>query len=110
MNERLHEELAYCVPLGIPHSRFLSWDELDQDKALAYMREQRKICECGTRREEWERDRFAYVAMPYHCPGCELIEIEKRNLPDNAPPGIKIPLVPRWMAEAMMEQESRASA
>lgn len=74
--------MAYCVPLGIPHSEFLSWSEEDQDKALAYQRAMRELCSCGTREAEWEEDKFAYVSDHRQCPGCELIEMEKDNLPD----------------------------
>ena len=77
----MREELAYCVPLGIPHKEFLSWDEDDQDKALAFMAEKATICrDCGTRDSEWAKDRFAYVADTERCPGCEILEQENDNM------------------------------
>lgn len=57
---------------------------MDQDKALAWTREQRKVCQCGTRASEWEADRFAYVGQQRHCPGCELIDMEKENIPEGS--------------------------
>lgn len=78
-------ELAYCVPLGIPHSEFLSWPDVDQDKAIDFVQYQRGACPgCGTRREEWEADRFAYVAESERCPGCEVIAQEQDSVPDDA--------------------------
>lgn len=77
----MRQELAYCVPLGIPHSEFLSWDESDQDKALMYQAERASICSnCGTRGSEWDKDRFAYVADVERCPGCELMAREEENI------------------------------
>lgn len=98
MNTRVVEELDYCVPRGIPHSRFLSWSELDQDKALAWVRRQALHCKgCGTRQEEWDEDRFAYVAESYICPGCEVIAQERENVPDKQK-GVHIKLVPFALA------------
>lgn len=97
-DERLFEELSYVVPLGIPHSEFLAWDEDDQDKALAFRRAEREICSgCGTRRVEWEEDRFAYVGATHRCPGCEIIEQERRNLGEDQD-GMKVYVVPRASA------------
>lgn len=82
MNERLYEELDYCVPLGIPHSAFLSWSPIDQDKALAYRREMRTVCGgCGTRKVEWEQDSNAYVGHLEYCEGCSRRAAEDDNLP-----------------------------
>lgn len=82
------------MPLGIPHSAFLGWDESDQDKALAYVRERATVCiGCGTRQVEWATDRFAYVAESHQCPGCELLAQEQENVPDKAK-GVRVYLVP----------------
>lgn len=87
------------MPLGLPHSRFLGWDELDQDKALAWMRERAKQCPgCGTRAEEWKRDRFAYVGQTRYCPGCEVLEQERENVREDAR-GVTVHLAPRELAE-----------
>lgn len=94
------EELAYCVPNGIPHSRFLSWEEDDQDKALAYVRDKALVCNgCGTKRSEWSEDRHAFIAQQRRCPGCERLEMERDNVPPDAK-GVQFFLVPRALAEA----------
>ena len=104
MNGRLREELDYCVPLGIPHSRFLSWSEEDQDKALAYLREMAQVCsDCGTRGAEWVDDKFAYIGDSVRCSGCEVLAQERRNVPDGAG-GVRVRLLPRAVAELRMEQ------
>lgn len=78
---------------------FLSWDEDDQDKALAYMREQATVCTgCGTRQADWDLDRFAFVAQAHQCPGCEVLAQEQDNVPDKAR-GVRVFLVPRALAE-----------
>lgn len=70
--------MAYCVPNGIPHSEFRSWDEHDQEKALAWqLRESDRCGACGTLGSDWEDDDFAYVGHVRQCPGCEIIERER---------------------------------
>lgn len=91
------------MPLGIPHSVFLSWDEDDQDKALAYVKEQESVCDgCGTREEVWRQDRYAYVGWNITCPGCEIIEQENENVGEKSR-GVKTMLVPREWALGQME-------
>ncbi len=91
---RLGEELDYCVPRGIPHSVFLSWDEMDQDKAIEWLRrEARKCPTCRTTREEWERDPTAYIGAHDICPGDEILEQERENVPDGAK-GVRLYLQP----------------
>ena len=47
-------EMKYCVEHAIPHSRFLSWPEEDQDKVIEYLIfEGRRCNRCGTFAEEW---------------------------------------------------------
>ena len=102
-DERLYHELEYVVPLGIPHSEFLAWADSDQDKALAWVAEQKKVCSgCGTRKTEWKRDKFAYVGQYEICPGCELIEMEKKNVPEDSM-GVKVHLAPRATAKPPVE-------
>lgn len=83
---RLADELAYCVPLGIPHSVFLSWDVDDQDKALAWRAEQSLRCSCGTRPDEWDPkqggSRVAYLAQTRQCLGCEELARGRRDAPE----------------------------
>lgn len=83
------------MPLGIPHSRFLAWSEDDQDKALAWKREQALTCSgCGTRKDEWEEDRDAYISVHEVCPGCQRIAEENENVPDQIR-GAKVGLLPK---------------
>jgi hypothetical protein len=89
--------LAYCVPRGLPHSAFLSWDQDDQDKALAWEAERRAHCpDCGTRRDEWDPDRggdrYAYLAVDYRCLGCESLEQAQRDR-DQTQLGMKVALL-----------------
>ena len=44
------------MPLGIPHSVFKGWPQLDQDKALAWQRRQRETHSCGVHPEVWDED------------------------------------------------------
>lgn len=91
--------MDYCGPRGIPHSRFLSWEQDDQDKALAWMEIVDLTCkQCGTRIEEWENDRFAYVGQAEYCPGCEVLGQEQENVPDGARGYVKVFLMPRHLA------------
>ena len=95
-------ELAYCVPLGIPHSEFLSWPADDQDKALAYLAAESEKCrKCRTRAADWDPkqggSRTAFVADISRCLGCELIQMAERDLKDSPEGdmlGIQIGLVP----------------
>lgn len=48
------------------------------------MRERAKVCQCGTRAEEWDANPHAYVAVTERCPGCELLAQEDANIPENA--------------------------
>lgn len=66
---------------------------------MGFRRERRRACPtCGTHPEEWEADRFAYVAEQRHCPGDELIAMEQDNVREGAK-GIRVVLVPRHIAE-----------
>ena len=80
---------------------------MDQDKALAWQREQRKVCRgCGTRKQEWERDKFAYVGEMSHCPGCELLAQEEEHLKDaqeKGGRGFSVHLVPKELAKSPEE-------
>ena len=95
-----------CHAYGIPHSQFLGagdgrWTAYDRAKALAFVAYTRAVCEgCGTRGPEWDPDggghRFAYVTETSRCPGCELIEMEREQVPEGPEGrGVKIGLRPR---------------
>lgn len=84
---------------------FLSWSEDDQDKALAWRKEERLHCPgCGTRRDEWEADRFAYVVQDDRCPGCEILAQERRQIPEEGSDGVRLYLIPRSLATAPDEE------
>lgn len=58
--------MAYCGPRGIPLSTFLSWDQHDQDAALAWAGHESRRCQsCGSHPDEGAR--HAHVDV---CPGC----------------------------------------
>lgn len=95
---RLAVELGYCVPLGIPHSQFLSWADDDQDKALAWLQERAQHCSrCGTRPDQWDPakggSRFAFYAELDRCLGCEVIDQAQRDIPQGEL-GVKVLLLP----------------
>ena len=57
---------------------------------------------CGTRKEEWDRDKFAYVGEIEYCPGCELLDQEKEHLKDHEEKGhrgLSARLIPRELAK-----------
>ncbi|MFD3618721.1 hypothetical protein ACFWWT_26470 [Streptomyces sp. NPDC058676] len=99
-------EMELCDRYGIAHSQLVGagdgrWSALDRAKALAYLAFTKAVCDgCGTRAAEWSEekggDRFAYVPETYRCSGCELIEMEREQVPEGAEGrGIKIGLRPR---------------
>jgi hypothetical protein len=81
--------LTYCVPLGIPHSTFLSWDTADQDKALAWIIVEKTRCgSCGTHTDEWidedgyHKEPEPFHAVGYRCHGCQALDEEREKLPE----------------------------
>ena len=85
---------------------FLSWDEIDQAKALAWSLRQRQTCPgCDTRKSEWDADPFAYVGEIDRCPGCELLAQEEDNLPEGkGARGMRRYLVPRHLVVEPAEE------
>lgn len=78
------------------------WEDRDRELALAFVQMDHERCSgCGTFKDEWDRDRFAYVAHSTICPGCENLENEKENVPQGGLPGLKTYLLPRQVAETM---------
>ena len=68
------------VPLGIPYSEFLAWDEQDQDLALAWLQAKAIRCpSCGTVPDEWldedgkHLEPQPYIATAHRCLGCETL-------------------------------------
>jgi hypothetical protein len=70
--------MAYCAPKGIPLSVFLTWSDTDQEAALAWQAHESRRCgSCGTHPDDWSRDRHAFHAEMYVCPGC--VEVQRRQ-------------------------------
>lgn len=79
---------------------------MDRDKALAWKRDQLAFCPgCRTRKEDWERDRDAFVGDIQHCPGCERLEQERENANNMGTKGLHIGLVPKELAQSADELE-----
>jgi hypothetical protein len=98
------------VPLGIPHSEFLSWSTEDQDKALAWLEQERLKCSnCRTYRDDWERDPFAFVAVSRQCPGCVAIASEQKNIPEENSEGWLIQLVDQETAAELTAEMASAT-
>lgn len=77
--------MKICDDYGIPHSEFLSWDEDDQDKAIAFRIHEMQHCSrCGTSPEEWEEDRYAYSPEVRRCRGCEMIQSQEEAIQEEA--------------------------
>ena len=79
--------MAYCGPRGIPLSEFLSWDEADQDAALAWQAYEARRCRsCGTHPDEWDPTkggrRDAYTAEVVICPGCRELDLARERQSD----------------------------
>lgn len=99
--------MAYCVPKGIPYSKFLAWSEDDQHVAIEYERLMRGVCgRCGTRAEDWQDDPFAYVGQHQLCPGCEVKGQEEENVAEPARPYTDVYLIPRHVAERLEAERS----
>jgi hypothetical protein len=104
-DSRFRGEMALCNGWGMRHSEFLSWPELDQDKAVAYAAYAASVCQgCGTRPEEWEPehagDRHAYEASVLTCPGCQVRgDLERELREGDEASGRYVVLIPRVEAE-----------
>lgn len=63
----------------ISHTEFLSWDEGDRQKALAWELRKRQTCpNCGTRPDEWQGGERLYKPDVIQCIGCrELSNVQK---------------------------------
>lgn len=93
--------MAYCGPRGIPHSVFLAWDHDDQDKALAWLHNDRARCSgCGTFADEWITDEGRVrIPPPFEpesvlCYGCQDVERYRKHLGDEPPLGMYVVLKP----------------
>ena len=104
--------MGVCRQYRISHSHFLGgpprWDEDDQDKAIAHENYIRAACgECGTRLSEWEEDPDAFVGYHWRCPGCEIIEQERDNVPEDQK-GIHVGVIPRDLSD-QVEAEAKTT-
>lgn len=84
------------------------WLPTDAGLAVAWQQNQREACRsCGTRPDEWQADRDAYVSDTHYCRGCELLAQQRESdaVPtdkDGRPlPGYHAYLMPRPMWEAL---------
>jgi len=67
----------------IPHTEFLSWDEGDRKKAIAWEVRKRQTCQmCGTRNEEWLSGERPYKPSTHTCIGCRELEKANKSIPD----------------------------
>ena len=70
--------------MGIPHTKFLSWDITDQDKALAWTRNQNITCSsCGTKEEDWKDDYMRFAPLLVKCRGCEVKALGRKEIPED---------------------------
>ncbi|MGH3096101.1 MAG: hypothetical protein ACRDMV_08900 [Streptosporangiales bacterium] len=93
--------MAYCAPLGIPHSVFCSWDADDRAKALAWQARKWQSCaQCGTRPEEWDPaaggDVQAYTTRRRVCRGCQVMQGARDAIAseNDTPRGEYVQLIP----------------
>ena len=97
------------MPLGIPHSQFLSWSADDQDKAIAFNRAKAEVCDrCGSRESDWvdpDRpgrllERPPLTPFAHKCHGCaEIEQYRAAELKDGPPPGVTILLAPEELVD-----------
>lgn len=105
----LEADLAYCAPLGIPLSAFqgrlaprpgidLEWTDQDRTLALAWSQRRDTSCGgCGTRPQEWDGDRNAYTWVSRLCPGCQVLEQGREQVPEHARSYVHLGLLPPAM-------------
>jgi hypothetical protein len=93
--------MDYCGPRGIPHSKFLTWSEGDQDKAIAWMLADLTRCPtCGTVPEDWldedgkDREPPPFEARSKRCVGCATILDVRKQIPDESQQSVHVYLVP----------------
>jgi hypothetical protein len=101
-DEQLTGELRLAHHYRISHSQFLGgparWTDVDRAKAAAYDEWHQKFCgSCGVDPDWFDPEkgghRFAMIAEVERCPGCELKEQLREQLPKEWK-GVHIKLVP----------------
>ena len=103
-DQQFQLEIDYCAEGRLKHSEFLDWPELDQEKALIWLREQRLKCpDCGTISDESDPskggDFAAYHLDRFTCFACKNIEDayadeRKRGRRKTIAAGFKVRLIP----------------
>lgn len=82
--------MGYCGPRGIPLSQFLSWDQADQDAALAWAgHESRRCSSCGHHPDVDDRTVHTHVDV---CPGCARTAMASKAASET--PGAHVHLAP----------------
>lgn len=110
-------ELDFCFEYaGISHQEFLSWPELERNKAVMWMMERHLKCpHCGTRLEEWDPkgggNRHAYIPQIYTCPGCEisgdaLTAAQKRANATGGGHGLRVRLLPKYVVDKQVRERT----
>ncbi len=84
--------MAVCATYGMAHSAFKAWDQLDQDKALAWHRRQAEKCTgCGIHPEVTDPERGgrpdALRLTSRLCPTCEISDRTAEEYNKNREPG-----------------------
>jgi anti-sigma factor RsiW len=79
------------------------------------MRNKAATCpRCGTRHDEWDADRDAYVGATHYCRGDDVLAMAQEALPKDKDgrtlPGFVAYLEPRDVAEARAEAKATAPA
>lgn len=72
--------------MGLPHSKFKSWDEHDQALALAWTMLKAQTCpRCGTMSHEWldeegkQVEPEPYRLRTYRCQGCVVMDKTRKQ-------------------------------
>lgn len=119
----LAERLAYCVPLGIPHSVLLGrdpvaegppWTSDDLELALAWRRLQAECCpQCGTRRRDWfdattgePLEEPAVAVALQRCAGCEAAAHAADGIAKSER-GMHVQFLPLEMVKAQAQAHAR---
>lgn len=91
------------------------WLDTDRGYALAWQRNKAETCRrCGTRHDEWESDRDAYVGATHYCRGDDVLAMAQENLPKDSYgrtlPGFVAYLEPGEVAEAREHAKNQPPA
>ena len=88
-----------CEVYRISHSHYLggppTWNDLDREKAEAYLAWKAEACpECGTRESDWDPKlgghRHMYIGETRRCLGCEVLEQTREEVSEDDDKGVKV--------------------